>query len=293
MTRAQALQCGISDEVLERLVFDGTWQRMDRGIYLAASAPASWRQGARAALLWAGADAALGGQAAAYRHGLVRTPPKVIDVWVPRQSSHRPARPRWRLHYDCSGRLQRAWGDPTATTVEDTILDVAHAGDVDGALSILTRALADRRTHEARVRAALDARGRMRHRTVLADVVSERKGYESALEYHADIDVLRDHGLPRGRAQVVTEATTRVDRLLDEYDLVLELDGRAGHEGDGAFRDMWRDNQNTLRGLRVLRLGWSDVRLRPCETARLVAEVLRQQGWQGTLRPCRRCPPRG
>lgn len=111
------------------------------------------------------------------------------------------------------------------------------------------------------------------------------------MEYHLDVDVPGCHGLPRGRSQVTTRAG-RVDRLLEEYDLVLEADGRAGDEREGEFRDMHRDNANPLRGLRTFRLGWYNVRLRPCATARLIAEVVRQQGWPGTLRPCRDCGDR-
>ena len=123
---------------------------------------------------------------------------------------------------------------------------------------------------------------------MLTDVVSTRKGYESPLEYHLDVDVLVRHGLPRGRSQVRTRAG-RLDRLIEEYRLVIEADGRAGHEGEGVFRDMSRDNANTVLGLRTIRLGWRDVRLRPCATARTIAVVLRQQGWPGRLRPCRDC----
>ncbi|WP_139283160.1 type IV toxin-antitoxin system AbiEi family antitoxin domain-containing protein [Raineyella antarctica] len=288
ITRSQALAYGVSDRVIQRLVTDGSWQRLDNGIFVVGSAPITWDQWARGGLLWAGEPAALGGEAAGFRYGLVPRP-ALIDIWVPLEASHRPARPRWRLRYDGVGRLAGAWGQLMTTTVEDTVLDLADAADVDGALAVLTRALAEGRTHEGRMLAALARRPRIRHRALLTDVVSSRKGFESTLEYHLEADVLRPHGLPLGRTQVVTGTGTRVDRLLEEYRLVLEADGRAGHEGEGRFRDMRRDNAHTLRGFRTLRLGWWDIRLNPCDTARGIAEVLRQEGWQGTLRPCRRC----
>lgn len=290
LTRGQVLSAGLTDDVLHRLVAGGAWQRLATGIYVVGPTQPGWEQQARGALLWAGDRAALGGMAAAHRHRLSDEPPEDIDVWIPGDAAHRSNRPGWRLHRDGERRLERARGHLTVTCVEDTVLDVADDGDVDRALSVLTRALATRRTHETRIRAALVARCRVRHRAVLADVVAERKGYESPLEYHADIDMLKPHGLPRGIAQVVTRAG-RVDRLLEEYALVLELDGRTGHEGEGRVRDMRRDNVNTLQGLRTLRLGWSDVRVRPCETARTVAELLRLLGWTGEMRRCPRCPP--
>lgn len=291
ITRAQTLACGMTDRVVQRLVASGAWQRLDGGIYVLGTGAPTWHQWARGALLWAGSPSALGGEAAGFIYGLVRRP-STIEVWVPGDAPYRLARPRWRMRYDGAGRLSRSWGNLRTTTVEDTVLDIADGTDADGALSVVTRALADGRTHEGRLRAAIQDRSRLRHRRLLGDVVAGRQGYESALEYHVDVDVLRAHGLPSGRSQVVTEAG-RVDRLLEEYSLVLEADGRAGHEGDGTFRDMRRDNANTVRGLRTIRLGWFDVRLRPCETARMVATVLRQQGWPGRLRSCPSCRGNG
>lgn len=288
ITRQQAAACGLTDQVVQRLVRQGWWQRLDQGIYVGRTVPPGWDQWVRGGLLWSGTRAAVGGLAAAYRHGLIDEAPRQIDLWVATSTSHRPARCRWRLRYDGLGRLERARRDPLVTSVEDTILDVADLSDIDRALSVLTRALSQGRTIERRVARALALRPRVRHRKVLADVVSARKGYESPLEYHADTDVLLPHGLPRGHAQALT-AAGRVDRLIEEYRLVLELDGRAGHEGDGRFRDMERDNANTLSRYRTLRLGWSDVRLRPCVTARVIATVLRQEGWTGTFKQCPKC----
>jgi hypothetical protein len=120
-------------------------------------------------------------------------------------------------------------------------------------------------------------------------LTAEHHGYESVLEYFGDVNILVPHGLPRGRTQVQTLAWIRVDRLIEDYRLVLEFDGRAGHEGYGVFRDMDRDNANEAIGLRTIRLGWDSVTQRPCATARLVAKILRQQGWDGRFIECPRC----
>lgn len=44
-----------------------------------------------------------------------------------------------------------------------------------------------------------------------------------------------------------------------DYGLLIELDGRIGHTGDGRFRDMRRDNAAATDGLATLRYGWHDV----------------------------------
>jgi len=288
ITRAQALRCGVTPDDLRSLLDHGTWHRLDQGIYCTGAEP-TWRQWIRAGVLWAGVPCAIGGEAAAFRYGLTGTEPPVIDLWVPVASSHREARMRWRLRCDGHGRLARASGRPAYTDVADTVLDVAGFSDTDRTLSVATRALATRRTSESLLRAAIERRSRVRHRRLLTYLTSQRRGYESPLEYHNDIDVLAAHDLPRGRRQVRTGQWMRVDCLIEEYQLVLELDGRAGHEGEGRFRDMRRDNANTLLGFRTIRLGWSDVLRRPCQTAEVVAQVLRQQGWPGEIKRCPRC----
>ena len=55
--------------------------------------------------------------------------------------------------------------------------------------------------------------------------------------------------------------------LYKEYGLLIELDGRLGHEGVGRFRDMRRDNRATIDGLATLRYGFGDVHGIPCEVA--------------------------
>ena len=77
--------------------------------------------------------------------------------------------------------------------------------------------------------------------------------------------------------------------LYDEYDLVVELDGRLGHEGLGRFRDMWRDNQAALEALLTLRYGSTDICGRPCAVAVQVGAALAARGWDGILTRCDRC----
>ena len=72
---------------------------------------------------------------------------------------------------------------------------------------------------------------------------------------------------------------------------VVELDGRAAHPADEAFRDHRRDGA-AVAGDVVLRYGWRDVVDHPCQVAAEVAAVLQRRGWSGTPLPCgpRCCP---
>ena len=71
-----------------------------------------------------------------------------------------------------------------------------------------------------------------------------------------------------------------------EFLLVVELDGRRGHEGTGQHRDMSRDNDTTEGGKPTLRYGHAPVFQDPCGVARQVSVVLQRNGWTGDPTPC-------
>jgi hypothetical protein len=77
-----------------------------------------------------------------------------------------------------------------------------------------------------------------------------------------------------------------LDNLYEPFGLCVELDGNAAHPAEGRWRDTRRDNANLAQGARTLRYGWPDVTEYRCRTAAEIAEVLRSQGWTGTLRRC-------
>lgn len=77
-----------------------------------------------------------------------------------------------------------------------------------------------------------------------------------------------------------------------DFGLVVELDGRLGHDGPVARdRDLERDLDAAVHGDRLtLRLGWGQVSERPCATATKIARALRARGWRGTVARCPACP---
>ena len=113
-------------------------------------------------------------------------------------------------------------------------------------------------------------------------------GVESYLELLFVRTVERPHGLPRGRRQRSrTGLPYRRDVDYRPYALIAELDGLLGHEGEGRFRDMNRDNLHVLCGEATLRYGYFDVSSRPCAVAFQIHLALTQRGY---LEPFRRCP---
>jgi hypothetical protein len=117
----------------------------------------------------------------------------------------------------------------------------------------------------------------------MADVIDRRRGMpgvararlavslvnglsQSVLESLARL-LMRLGGLPPPRVQlaVMTESgRKRGDLGYDDCDLVIELDGRKGHERwTDVVKDLPRQNAITNTGRRVLRFGWCDVLFQP------------------------------
>ncbi|MCO5309940.1 MAG: hypothetical protein M9891_11730, partial [Austwickia sp.] len=165
------------------------------------------------------------------------------------------------------------------------------AGTAAEAVTWLSRACQRRLTTEKRLVARLHDRPTVRHaallRTVLGDIGA---GATTELERRVMHDVFRAHGLPEGKRQVRSRSRGRiVDILVKEYALVVELDGKIGHVEEGAFRDRRRDNANTIGGRWSLRYGWHEACGYPCECAIEIGQALRDRGWRGEFRTCRRC----
>jgi len=250
----------------------------------------SWRQRARAALLYAGPGAALSHRAAGHVHGFVGAP-AVIEVAVPRARTVLPQEGivvRRRVMPFAGGRLR-------VVNEDDTVVDlVAGAADVDEAVGLLCDAVRAG-VLPGRVVAAARERARVRNRRLLDEVPDAvEEGVESPLEHRYARDVERAHRLPRARAQVrqrVDGRWIRADRVYGGLGVRVELDGRLAHPHGSTDADVWRDNAVVLaRAELTLRYRWRHVASRPCATARQVAAALQAGGWRGEPARCSSCP---
>ncbi len=157
--------------------------------------------------------------------------------------------------------------------------------------ALLADAVSQRKTTPKRLLAELSGRPRQRNRGVLRDVLGDvSRGAHSALERRYLVQVERAHHLPTAVRQQQALRSYRSDCWYDEYRLLVELDSKLHHSGGAAFRDMNRDNEHALLGLTTLRFGWRDVTgVGACHTARIVAQFLMTNGWEGPLQPCPHC----
>jgi hypothetical protein len=185
---------------------------------------------------------------------------------------------------------QPPWHLPR-TTVEDTVLDlIAAARTFDDAYGWISAAVGRRLTTPELLEKALATRSRMRWRGwVTAALQDAADGVHSPLERRYVRGVERAHGLPPARRQARRRhgsGNRYLDNLYEPFGLCVELDGNTAHPAEGRWRDTRRDNANLAQGARTLRYGWPDVTEYRCRTAAEIAEVLRSQGWTGTLRRC-------
>lgn len=284
VNRQQCLGENLSQRALDRLLADGSWRPLGWGVYAVHRQAVSFEGRCWAAVLSGGDHAVIGFEAAARLHGLTVNEPEMIEVFVPHPHRTQPDAP-WRF----ITALRVGRGEPPRTTLEDTVLDLASRMERDGdVITLLADVVSGRRTSPRRLLSVLDERARFPRRRLLRGVLGDvAVGVHSVLERAYRRDVELAHRLPTGRRQA--QLAGRSDVLYEEFGIVVELDGRLGHSGSGAFRDLDRDNRNMLHNLITLRYGHRDVTTRPCEVADQVAEALAARGWTGLTRPCPRC----
>jgi very-short-patch-repair endonuclease len=292
VSREQALGTGFGSAGLNRLVRSGIWVRVSPGIYLTAAVPISWPALAWSGVLIGGDTARLGGQAAAFLHDLIPTPPDQIEVLVTAGRAAPAVSGAWYFRRERAGvRSRGSVGSPPRLSVEDTVLDLVDDPDCTprDAVNWLTMAVQSRRTTPDRILRAARGRRFLRQRALLQDVLADVcAGVRSPIELDYLRNVERGHGLPVGTRQAARR-NTEVDVLYEDYGLLVELDGRLGHTGMGRFRDMRRDNRATTDGLATLRYGKADVFGTPCEVAQEVSANLARLGWRSVAHHCWRC----
>lgn len=291
LTRAQADEGGLSRHVIERLRRSGDWQVLDKGVYSTVRGRPTWMARAWAGLMIGGDGAALAASSAAVLHGLAEGEPLPIRILIPH---HRRVADRTWVRFQRQRddiRMPVAAALPARTRVEDTVLDLCAASEPAEVISWITKAVQRRVASPARLRTALSARQRMRHRELIVGVLDDADaGVHSQLEYRFARDVIRSHGLPPGQRQFCIPGTRRVaDLAYEEFALLIELDGRIGHVEEGMWRDRKRDNAHAVVGWMTLRFGWWEVVHAPCAIATEIAAVLRARGWNGRWVSCRAC----
>jgi hypothetical protein len=248
-----------------------------------------------AAVLYAGRNAVISHDTAAWLHGLRDGCPAVVDVSVPHGRRHRPSRRGVRVRQTRHLTQRRhPVGSPPRTRLEETVLDLCDQYRTEEpVISLIIAACQRRLTTPARLRDAGRGRKRMKWRALVRDLLCEvEDGVQSELERRYRRDVERAHGLPRGERNSVDVVRGRHryrDVRYRRFRAVVELDGRAAHPDETREIDNLRDNDLVVdEGTTTLRYGWRSVAGDPCRTALQVGCLLTRNGWTGRLRSCDR-----
>ncbi len=299
ISRPQALRAGVSPDVIKFRVSRGRWRQIHPGVYATFTGPSGRSARLWAAVLSAGSGTVLSHETAAELHGLTDKAAGTIHVTVPWQRKV-IAVPDVSIHRSRhSEELAQGHAYPPRTKIDETVLDLTQAARTfDDVCAWVTRAFARDLTDEERLRTAMGNRAKLRWRADLHEFIAAAAGGgHSVLEFRYDRDVERAHGLPKPSLQAWFAGADghrgRRDRVYEEYGVVIELDGKLGHQAEDQWKDKARDNAAAAAGKQSLRYGWTHVKWQACQTAVQVATVPRLHGWDGSPRPCSpACPVR-
>lgn len=279
VTRADAAAAGTGRQVRRR-VANEDWIAVAPGVWRLAGVPTTWELELHAGLAWLGPAAVVCGTAAAALHGFDGFLPGPVEFLVPR--AH-----RWRcgpLAVRTTDRLElidRAHArELPVTSAARTIIDLAGrdvsghqlAAAIDSAArsglisiaSLTARMAALRRRRPAGIRR-------------LDELMLDAGGH-SYLERRF-LRLLREHGMPRPRTQVVYRrdgaTVARVDFDVPDRDVVIEVSGGRGHSSDAdRRRDARRRNELQRQGKKVIEFTTADVLDDPDYVVRTLREHL-------------------
>lgn len=293
MSRRQALRAGLARTTIDSKLKHGLWQHVHPGVYATFTGTVAWEARLWGAVLYAGPGALLSHETAAEVLCLTDRRFPVIQVTIPESRRVRPPH-GVRIHRSSLdyARWRPMRGIPPHTFYADTIIDLVAAADhLDDVVAWISRGIARKMVTRAELDAAVAARGRLRWRDQLDEIIGTvAGGSHFPLEYRYDHDVERAHGLPAATRQakfVKPDGTSGFrDRCYEKYGLIVELDGARYHPAEQRGRDQARDNEAAATIGATLRYGWADVAALPCETAGQVYRALHKRGYRGAIRPC-------
>ncbi|MDP9386873.1 MAG: DUF559 domain-containing protein [Actinomycetota bacterium] len=280
-SRGQALEAGVTPQLIGRRLRAGRWLSLAPGVYGHPGWPDSWRRRLWMAHLDVGPGSVISHESAAALHHLSLFRPGPVVLTVVHGDHERPA--PWTVRQSTDLRpdhVTRVEGLPV-TTPARTLFDIA---------AFTSEARLARAVDEAHVSGvcrveelaalyeALRRRGK-RGMKVLGHVVASRgDGYvppESVLERRL-LKVLRDGGLPEPVPQLPlpwrSAREGRVDVAYPQARILVEADSRRWHSRmDQMADDRRRDREALNHGWRTYRFVWEEITRQPhmvCETLR-------------------------
>lgn len=272
VTTEQLVAAGLSRNGIARRARRGALHRRYLGVYSVGHAALSREGDMLAAVLAAGAGAALGHDSAGELFEIVRTPSPEIHVVVPKRRTVKGVRVHRTTLHPLDVVVYR--GIPV-TNVARTLVDLTESRTVDE----LTYAIGEAAFHhrfslDATRRAMRRANGRRRLHVLEAAIdeyLNGSKGSKSRKE-SAFLALLQAAGIARPRVNVLVEGE-EVDAHWPDRRLIVEVDG-GGHRRPNVKRnDARRDRLLTAAGWRILRIDADKIKAEPAEVLETLARA--------------------
>lgn len=280
---SQAAELGVTARQLAALRQAGVVERVHPRVYRFTGVAPSHEQRLRAALAWAGADAAAAGRSAGTLYGLADVHADEPEIVVPEDL--RARRPEIVVHHARHRQalmIRTVRGIPT-TGIEATLQALAHVLDPVGLEVACEDARRRGLTSVPALRRYLErhgGRGRpgtSRLRALLADL-DPRWPSRSKLEVltrrllvaHGLTDFVREHALVEDGRRFRYDFTFLRERV------ILETNGRRWHDDTADFeRDQHKWSIPGRHGFRLVFATWSDLTLHPDRFVAGLREALR------------------
>lgn len=289
VSRADLVQAGWSTIDIRRGVRHNDLRRVHPRVYVTHTGPLTFEQRKWAALLYAGPAALCGPTLAEPRKQRDRDP-----IHLAIDQSRRVDPQDGIVLHRLVGLGDHMFRDtPPRLRFEDNLLLMSGEATSDlDVIGILSAGIGRGKVKVNAVQAALGRFPRLRRRPLVGQVLDDlTAGTDSVLEHGYLTRVERAHGLPVGTRQalrVTTGGRQYRDVDYEAYGLVVELDGRLGHDSWG---DQGRDADRDLDDLALTerptaRLRYHQVFGTPCRTATRIARILSRGGWPDDPVPC-------
>lgn len=286
-SRAQALECGLSDDMIGYRLTTQRWRRLHPGVYALCGVSRSWKQDVWAATLAVGRDVAVSHETALLLHGMQQTqlPRRPVTLTVPHGQHHRIADAVVHQIDDLAEHhVTRISGLRVSTPARAVVDVVANMGRRRLA-GVIDELIVARRTTLDEIAACLVEIDRPGKRGIakLAHVLDSRG--PASVPPHSELerrlfDTLAAAGLPQPVRQLHLPGRGAVEGFADaaypDAKMLIEADGRRWHT---RIRDLKRDHQRDAEANRAgwvtLRFVYEQIVAAPDDVAATVADVRR------------------
>jgi very-short-patch-repair endonuclease len=281
VSRAQALELGVSEAAIARRVRDGLWSRVLPSVFRITGAPATDSQLPMAATLWAGDGSVVSHATAARLLGITGARERKVELWVP--SPRNPRHPLIAVHRGppIEGTDLDRRGRIAVTSAVRTLIDVSPRMEDDRLLNAVESAFRANLCTPERLGARVEELRTSGRPGVgrLADLLALRGGpaLESMLEAKLWLLLCRS-GLPLPERQYwvsLPGGRYRLDFAWPEPRVGLECDGWEHHGRRSAFApDRARLAEFAAAHWHILPVTWHAVTKEPARVERWLRDSL-------------------